>query len=333
MLLMAGLALVMSVPMIDSGSAAASPNPPAPAPAGQPAAVTSGPTPYAVRSGDSLAGIAHRYGIGLSSLLRANTMTVATLIHPGDVITLPAGARVTPLSTSATSSSGSRATSGTTPAETSPATATADSTTYVVKPGDALAGIAWRHGVKLGAFVKANNLTTTSTIYPGQTLTVPPATMPVPASVTPASTTAASPAAPAVPNPSGTSAAAPSTSVDTILTFLRSQVGKPYKFFSAGPDTYDCSGLVVAGWKQVGVALPHQSQALAAKGTAVDWLAAPIQPGDLVFTSAYDDAARITHVGVALSDSSWIHAVGVGRTVSIHAMPSDTRIVAVRRLG
>ncbi len=118
-----------------------------------------------------------------------------------------------------------------------------------------------------------------------------------------------------------------------MLTFLRAQVGKPYKFFSAGPDTYDCSGLVVAGWKQIGVTLPHQSQALAAKGTAVDWLTAPLQPGDLVFTSAYGDPARITHVGIALSETTWIHAIGVGRTVSIGALPSDAKILAVRRLG
>lgn len=121
--------------------------------------------------------------------------------------------------------------------------------------------------------------------------------------------------------------------MQTVVTFLRSQVGVPYKFFSAGPDAYDCSGLVVAAWKQIGVTLPHQSQALAARGTPVDWLTAPLLPGDLVFTSVYGDPARITHVGVALSDSTWIHAVGVGRTVSIGTLPADTKILAVRRVG
>ncbi len=335
---MAGLALVMSVPMLDAGSAAASPNPPAPAPAGQPVAVTATPTPYTVRSGDSLAGVAYRYGISLSALLRANSLTVASMIHPGDTLTLPVGARVTPRTTSTSTRTATPATSASTapPADAAAAApATAGSTTYVVKSGDALAGIAWRHGVKLGALVKANNMTTASMIYPGQTLTIPPATMPIPVSATSAAgvSSAAAPVAAPAPTPTSAAAPAPNPSIDTVLTFLQSQVGKPYKFFTAGPDTYDCSGLVVAGWKQIGVTLPHQSQALSGRGTAVDWLTTPILPGDLVFTSAYDDAARVTHVGVALSDSTWIHAVGAGRTVSIHAMPSDTRIVAVRRLG
>ncbi|MET0910294.1 MAG: NlpC/P60 family protein, partial [Ilumatobacteraceae bacterium] len=140
------------------------------------------------------------------------------------------------------------------------------------------------------------------------------------------------PTAAAATTPSPTATAA-NPSIETVLAFLRAQVGVPYKFFSAGPDAYDCSGLVVAGWKQIGVNLPHQSQALSSRGTAVDWLTSPIQPGDLVFTSVHGDVARITHVGIALSDSSWIQAVGAGRTVSIGSMPSDTKILAVRRLG
>ena len=315
---MAGLALVISVPMLDLGTAAASPSPPTTA-----ASVTTAPTPYTVKSGDSLAGIANRYGVGFSALLKANSMTIASVIHPGDVLTLPAGAKTAP---SAPSASSRTATIGTADA-TQPASAAAPATTYVVKIGDALAGIAWKNGVKLGALVKANSMTTTSVIHPGQTLNIPPATLPIPATL-PGVSTAATTSGIVAP----ASAAATSASVETVLAFLRTQVGVPYKFFSAGPDAYDCSGLVVAGWKQIGVTLPHQSQALAAKGAAVDWLTAPIQAGDLVFTSTTNDPARITHVGIALSDTTWIQAVGVGRTVSIGALPSDAKIVAVRRL-
>ena len=128
-----------------------------------------------------------------------------------------------------------------------------------------MAGIAWRHGVKLGALVKANNLTVASMILPGQVLAIPPATMPIPAPTAasvPGGPQRASPAAASA----GASTPAVNASIDTVLTFVRAQVGMPYKFFSAGPDAYDCSGLVVAGWKQIGVNLPHQSQALAATG-------------------------------------------------------------------
>ena len=322
--MIAGVTLAMAVPLLDPGVVSASPTPPGTSSTSG-TAVTTTPTPYTVRAGDSLAGIAGRYGVGFSALLRANSMTATSVIHPGDTLTLPAGARTTPITTTRAATSAPSTTTAPAPADTAAATA------YVVKAGDALAGIAWKHGVKLGALVKANGLTTTSVIFPGQTLSIPPATMPIP---TPAGTAATVPAAGAATATTPAPAApAANASIDTVLTFLRGQVGVPYKFFSAGPEAYDCSGLVVAGWKQIGVNLPHQSQALSARGTAVDWLTSPIQPGDLVFTSVHGDVARITHVGIALSDTTWIQAVGAGRTVSIGSMPSDTKILAVRRLG
>jgi peptidoglycan DL-endopeptidase CwlO len=121
--------------------------------------------------------------------------------------------------------------------------------------------------------------------------------------------------------------------MQTVLDFLRLQVGKPYQFFSAGPDAYDCSGLVVAAFRRVGVNLPHQSRALAQRGTAVDWTTSPILPGDLVFTSAVNDPRLISHVGIALSSTTWIHAVGTGRPVSIGSIPPSSRIMAVQRIA
>jgi hypothetical protein len=45
-----------------------------------------------------------------------------------------------------------------------------------------------------------------------------------------------------------------------------------------------------------------------------------------------NDPALITHVGVALDSQRWVHAVGVGRTVSIGSLPSSDRIMAVQRI-
>ncbi|MGB7880161.1 MAG: LysM peptidoglycan-binding domain-containing protein [Ilumatobacteraceae bacterium] len=381
--LTAGLALALAVPMSAAVAEAA------PATGGS-SAVTTEATTTTVRAGDSLAGIAHRFGVRLSTLLRANSMTLTSVIHPGDTIVIPAGASL-PASTSRAASTrttggsagsattsayvvqpgdalagiawrngvtlralveangltvasvifpgqtlsvppATRAVSGTTstsatrastPAPTT-GTAAASTSAYVVQPGDALAGIAWRNGVTLRALVEANGLTVASVIFPGQTLSVPPATRAVSrttsTSATPARTTGA---------PVGSAA---SGSVDTLLAYLREQIGKPYEFFSAGPETFDCSGLVVAGFRQLGVSVPHQSRALARLGTEIDWRAAPIVAGDLVFTSAVNDPALITHVGVALDSRTWIHAVGRGRTVSVGSLPSTDRIMAVRRL-
>jgi hypothetical protein len=72
---------------------------------------------------------------------------------------------------------------------------------------------------------------------------------------------------------------------------------------------------------------------LAQLGTAVDWTTVPISAGDLVFTSAVNDPTMITHVGIALDATTWIQAVGVGRTVSIGALPPVSKIMAVRRIA
>jgi len=117
-----------------------------------------------------------------------------------------------------------------------------------------------------------------------------------------------------------------------VLAYARQQVGMPYRFFAAGPDAFDCSGLVVAAYRQVGVNLPHYSGALSKVGVAVDWTAEAIRPGDLVLTAAVATPTVISHVGIAIDDTTWIQAVGAGRTVSVGKMPVDTKILAVRRV-
>lgn len=295
--------------VVDPGVVRAAPSP-------STGAATPGPTTaYTVKDGDSLVGIANRFGIKVSALLRANDLTLSSVIFAGDVLTVPAAAPPgTPSPTDATAAA--------------PLTSTRS---YVVVPGDALAGIARAHGVTLGALVKANGLTTASVIHPGRTLQVPPATLPIPEPAA-ASTPAAAPttaAAPAVATP----AAAPSGSkVDVVLGYARSQIGKPYRFFAAGPDAFDCSGLVVAAYREAGVSLVHQSKALSTVGTPVDWTTEPILPGDLVLTASTGAPTVISHVGIALDDATWIQAVGAGRTVSIGRLPVDSKILAVRRV-
>jgi len=302
-LLGAGIALSISIGGVAGSVAAAPPS----------ASTTSSETTYVVRDGDALAGIAYRHGIRLSTLLRANSLHLESVIHPGDTLVIPAGA--TPPSTRST------------PARSTVSTASGSTTTYVVQRGDALAGIAWKHGVRLRSLLAENGLSSTSLILPGQQLRIPPGTVPAPAATTDTTarrTPAATTGAQAAPEASD--------SLGTVLSYLTAQIGAPYKFFSAGPEAFDCSGLVVAAFRQVGVSLPHQSRALAKMGTSIDWRSETIQPGDLVFTSAFDDPERITHVGVALDARRWIHAVGYGRTVSIGSMPATSKIMAVQRI-
>lgn len=91
------------------------------------------------------------------------------------------------------------------------------------------------------------------------------------------------------------------------------QIGKPYVWGATGPDGYDCSGLMVWSYKQVGVTLPRSSQAQAAGGTPVD--RQDLQPGDLVIF--YPGA---THVGMYVGNGNVIHASTFGVPVKVESM-------------
>ena len=68
-------------------------------------------------------------------------------------------------------------------------------------------------------------------------------------------------------------------------------------------------------------------------GAAVDWTISDIQAGDLVFTyRGGTDPTVISHVGIAISSTQWIHAAGTGMGVITSSLPADSKILAVRRI-
>lgn len=81
--------------------------------------------------------------------------------------------------------------------------------------------------------------------------------------------------------------------------------GSPYVWGASNPSVgFDCSGLVVYAYNQLGVNLPHSSQAQFNNGYAVG--INNLQPGDLVFFSNH---SGIDHVGIVTSsDGTFIHA-------------------------
>jgi len=229
--------------------------------------------------------------VSLSALLSLNGMTAKSLILPGQTITLPAGATTTAQP------------NGT------PANAPAAGGSYIVKTGDSLGRIASKHAVSLSALLSVNGMTAKSLILPGQTITLPAG----------ATTTA---------QPNGTPAQ--SAGVAKVIEFALAQQGKPYAFATSGPGTYDCSGLTRRAYLQIGVNLIHQSAAQALQGRAVAYTSEPILPGDLVFMATRGNDV-ISHVGIALSQTTWIQARRPGDVVRVGPMPSLNSIVAVRR--
>ena len=257
---------------------------------------------YTVKSGDFFSRIASRNGVSVRDLLAVNGFTMSTVIHPGQTIKLPA---------SAASSSVSQSSSQSSSVSQSSSRSVAVGGSYTVKSGDFFSRIASRNGVSVRDLLAVNGFTMSTVIYPGQTITLP-------ASATSASST---------PAPS-----AAEMKINKVLDFAKAQLGKPYEFGAVGPDTYDCSGLVRAAFRRVGISLPHSSYWQSFRGTAVDWRSERIQPGDLVFTFSSSNRTQISHVGIAISDSQWIEAPYTGANVRIARMPSDSRIQEVRRI-
>ncbi|MDG6104219.1 C40 family peptidase [Dactylosporangium aurantiacum] len=110
-------------------------------------------------------------------------------------------------------------------------------------------------------------------------------------------------------------------SVAAVLSYAKAQLGKPYVWAAAGPNGFDCSGLVVASYARAGIKLPHQTGGLIGRGRSVS--RAQLQPGDLVFPSS-------GHVGIYLGDGMMIHAPHPGdhvRIAKVYAFYAGRRII------
>lgn len=88
------------------------------------------------------------------------------------------------------------------------------------------------------------------------------------------------------------------------------QLGKPYQWGGAGPDTYDCSGLTSEAWAAAGLTIPRTSQEQWRQLKHID--IQDMRPGDLIIYNA--DAS---HVAMYLGNGSIVHAPRPNRKVTI----------------
>ncbi|MDO8612263.1 MAG: bifunctional lytic transglycosylase/C40 family peptidase [Dehalococcoidia bacterium] len=95
------------------------------------------------------------------------------------------------------------------------------------------------------------------------------------------------------------------------VELVRSRIGAPYVWGTKGPEAFDCSGLVLWVYEQLGLQVPRTAQ------QQFEW-AVPIepsqlQPGDLVFfEGTYPSADRMTHVGIYVGNGTLVMATNTG---------------------
>ena len=102
------------------------------------------PGAYTVAPGDTVCGIAQRYGVKCSALLAANGLTSGSVLSVGRRLVIPGALAET-----------------------------RGGGTYTVRKGDSACGVASRYGVSCDTLLAANELSQQDLIYPGQTLRIP----------------------------------------------------------------------------------------------------------------------------------------------------------------
>ena len=111
------------------------------------------------------------------------------------------------------------------------------------------------------------------------------------------------------------------------LSVALSELGKAYVYGAAGPDSFDCSGLIMYSYGRAGISLPHYAADQYNQGRHID--RSELQPGDLVF---FDN---LGHVGIYAGSDQFIHAPHSGTVVQYGTMAGywDQHYVGAVRLA
>jgi hypothetical protein len=108
---------------------------------------------------------------------------------------------------------------------------------------------------------------------------------------------------------------------ETAVQYALAQVGKPYVWGTAGPNTFDCSGLLYAAYRHAGFRISRTTYTQIGDGTPV--AANQMRRGDLWFTDP-------GHVAIYLGDGRFVEAPNAQSKVRV--VPVRT-FFAGRRLG
>jgi cell wall-associated NlpC family hydrolase len=112
----------------------------------------------------------------------------------------------------------------------------------------------------------------------------------------------------------------------TAVAFALAQRGEAYVFGANGPDTWDCSSLMQAAYREAGISIPRTTYGQAVVGSAVP--RGSVQPGDLIIYYAEQ-----SHVSMAIDGTRAVHAATEGVPVKIADIDSIGAISTIRRVA
>ena len=116
----------------------------------------------------------------------------------------------------------------------------------------------------------------------------------------------------AVSEPVGPVYTPPPSKYGGVVGIAMQYLGVPYVYGGASPSGFDCSGLVMYVFNQIGVSLPHNAAAQYGYGMPVS--RDQLQAGDLVFFNG------LGHVGIYIGGGQFIHAPHTGDVVKISSL-------------
>ncbi|MFD8686859.1 C40 family peptidase [Streptomyces sp. NPDC059651] len=116
-------------------------------------------------------------------------------------------------------------------------------------------------------------------------------------------------------------------SAASVVAFAQAQVGDAYVSGGTGPNSWDCSGLVQAAFRTVGVDLPRVSQSQSTAGTQVSL--SNLQPGDILY---WGGAGSAYHVGIYVGGGQFVGAQNSSTGVVQRPLDYDMPTGAVRVL-
>lgn len=118
---------------------------------------------YTIERGDTVGGIAARFGVSTASILSANGLGWSSIIYPGQTLAIP----------------GQSAPASLAPTPPPASTPAPGGSSHIIAAGDTLSSIAGEFGVSPAALATANGMTLESTIYAGTSLSIPNVAAPV----------------------------------------------------------------------------------------------------------------------------------------------------------